>query len=218
MKATRVEFVDAVLEKVNDVVEVARPCALVQGARLLGEELVERVRQNRDVRELVIVGIAVKGPPWRRRIENCLVSGDVDQRAGKRRNGEWPAVCDPPLERRFALLVLAEPHFDDFAREIDAAQFARGPGHLLQRGTDLVRRVRRLRQQGEVEILGKAIGLDVALLDARAAFEDPGLARRGRQSEPGEEPAEDVVLLHDVRAQVPLRRAIEDVLALNHAG
>ncbi len=160
----------------------------------------------------------MKGPPWRRCIENCLVSGDVDQHAGKRRNGEGPPVGDPTLERGFALVVLAGPHFDETAREIDAAQFARGPGRLLQRGTDLVRGVRRLRQQGEVEILGKAIGLYVALLDARAAFEDPGLARRGRQPEPGEEPAEDVVLLHDVRAQVPLRRAIEDVLALDHAG
>ena len=56
--------------------------------------------------------------------------------------------------------------------------------------------------QGEVEVLGKPVRFEVALLEASPSFEHPTRADLGMRGDPGQEPAQRVVLLDDVGLQL----------------
>ncbi len=71
-------------------------------------------------------------------------------------------------------------------------------------------------QDGEVQVLGEAVGLDVALLQAGTALEDPLVAEDRGAAESPQQPAEDVVLLDDLLGELPLADPLDDVRPGDH--
>ena len=69
---------------------------------------------------------------------------------------------------------------------------------------------------GEVEIFREAIGLEVALLEAGAALEYPGIAKCGLGRDAGEQPAEDVVLFDDMDLELELACELANLVASDH--
>ena len=69
----------------------------------------------------------------------------------------------------------------------------------------------------EVEVLGEAIGLDEALLEARPTLEDPSGRKRGVGTDAPQHPAKGVVLLHHFLAQSLLEDALHDRSPADHA-
>ena len=69
------------------------------------------------------------------------------------------------------------------------------------------------RQDREVEVLGEAVGLEVALLEARPALEDPWVCENRVGTDPRQKPAEHVVLLDDILGELPLADSLDNVRA-----
>ena len=83
-------------------------------------------------------------------------------------------------------------------------------------GLDLLGKVRTARQDGEVEVFGEAVGLDVALLQARAALEDPLVSENGIGTDAPQQPAEQVVLFDHLLGELPLGYPFDDVRSADH--
>jgi hypothetical protein len=71
--------------------------------------------------------------------------------------------------------------------------------------------------QREVEVLRKPIGLEEALLQTGASLEDPRIDKLGMRIDSGEQPAENVVLLHDIWQQAECGRCFENFTLVDHA-
>jgi hypothetical protein len=71
-------------------------------------------------------------------------------------------------------------------------------------------------EERKVEILGEAVGLEKALLEARSSLELPRVAQLRMSGDSREHPAKDIVLLNDVRVEVNLRRDLDDFPAIDH--
>lgn len=71
-------------------------------------------------------------------------------------------------------------------------------------------------QQREIQVFRETIRLEEALLQARATFEDPGIASRCVLADAGKQPAERVVLLDDMRLQTEICGKVQQLLARNH--
>ena len=75
----------------------------------------------------------------------------------------------------------------------------------------------RLRIDGrEVQVFREAVGLEVALLQTGATLEHPAWADHGMRSDAGQEPAERVVLLDDMRLQLQFGGQRHDLLLGDH--
>ena len=70
----------------------------------------------------------------------------------------------------------------------------------------------------EIQVFREAVGLEVALLEAGAALEDPGLRERWMRVDAGEYPAKDVVLLDNAGQESERRGGLEDFTLVDHPG
>lgn len=70
--------------------------------------------------------------------------------------------------------------------------------------------------QCEVKVLRKTVGLEVALLEAGAALEHPRRGQRRVHVDAGQQPAEDIVLLHDVGQQAQCGGRLENLALVDH--
>jgi len=95
-------------------------------------------------------------------------------------------------------------------RAVDAGQDA------LDKRANVIRRVGPSGQHGEVEVLGEAVGLDIAFFQTCPAFEDPRLTQGRVGGDPPQQPAQNVILLDDLLGQTPLADPLNDVSARNH--
>src|SRR5262245_58663645 len=64
--------------------------------------------------------------------------------------------------------------------------------------------------QREIEILREPIGFEKALLEASTAFENPTFGELIVSVDAGQHPAEDIILLDNMRVERCLRRELED--------
>lgn len=198
----------------HDIVQVARPRSLEQGPRFLGEQLLKRIREHHDPFGQAI-GVRMQNQASCGLIDDDLVTRDVETNFRGSRVSERTPVCDPSLERLLPLLVLSQLDIDEVGWELQSAQLCHVRSQFSKLRQDVVLRVWRVRPQREVEIFRKTIGLEETLLHARAALEDPEGGHR-KCGDAREQPPEHVVLLDDFRAQLPLRRPIENVLLGDH--
>ena len=74
------------------------------------------------------------------------------------------------------------------------------------------------RANREVEILGKSVGLEVALAERGPALEHPLFAQHRIRGDAGQEPAQHVILLDDLVAQAPFAPERVDLGLRNHDG
>jgi hypothetical protein len=186
--------------EVDDVVEVARTCALSEGSQLLGEDLDEGVAADRGVvGEHIVVGVGDRSTD--RLLDEDLVVGEVELDARLVRIASRSAVVDPALGR-----APIGSHADErgTARQRDASLLLDGIEHRGQGGQQCGRLEWAVLADGEVEVFGESVRLDEALLEAGATLEDPRVAQRCVRPDAPEEPAEDVVLLDDLLGQPPL--------------
>src|SRR5712664_512953 len=70
--------------------------------------------------------------------------------------------------------------------------------------------------QSKIQIFGKPIGLEIALLEARAALKYPTFRKLLMRIDAGEHPAEDVVFLDNAGQQRKRRRFFEDFAPIDH--
>jgi len=71
--------------------------------------------------------------------------------------------------------------------------------------------------QSEIQIFRKAIGLEIALLEAGPAFEDPARPQDFIGIDSGQEPPQHIVLFDDVRRQSSLVCKGDDFVPVDHS-
>lgn len=148
-----------------------------------------------------------------RRSHDALIGGDVELDARRLELLPRPDVVHPTLNGQS---VWAQPKDGFTGGEVDA-RFGRNACECApQVCRHVIGKVRTAGQDCEVEILGEAVRLDVALLETRSAFEDPLLAEHGVGTDPPKQPAQYVVLLNDLLSEAPLADALNDVGAGDH--
>src|SRR6266540_4082606 len=96
-------------------------------------------------------------------------------------------------------------------REVDARLVGDARQGPEEKRLDVVGAERTAPDHSEVEVLGIAVGLDVALLEAGASLEDPRLRQDRIGTNAPQQPPEDVVLLDDLFGEAPLRDPFDDV-------
>ncbi len=129
-----------------------------------------------------------------------LVDGHVELHASRLRGAPWPRVVDASLGRR---LVGAQPQARR-GREVDARFRGDPRKRAEQERLHVVRAERSAWQDSEVQAFGEAVCLDVALLEAGASLEHPGLREDRIGADPPQQPSENVVLLDDLLRETPL--------------
>lgn len=185
----------------DDVVEVPGAAALSHSADLLGEDLLQGVAANSGISGK-LVGVSVRDGSSLRRPHDELVDCEVDLDACSHRGLARAPVVHTALGAHAAWSP-SEPWLPD--GEVDAGLVADPRQDLFDHRMDVGGIDGTVRQDGEVEVLGEPVGLDVALLQAGAAFEDPEVAELRMLTKAPEHPAEDVILLDDVLGQPPSR-------------
>jgi hypothetical protein len=129
---------------------------------------------------------------------------------------EWTAIPETPLCRlatarigeyfelaRFRWKLQAagvvDP-FADFLEDVGKKGFVKMIGIL----------------QCEIEVFGKAIGFEIAFLEAGSALEDPSISDRRMGGDAGEQPAQRVILLDDMGLQLKFGGERHDLLLRDH--
>src|SRR5690606_19579979 len=131
------------------------------------------------------------------------------------RYGQRPAITEPRFECGLALPVRALTDQHLVPGNGDSAQILDALGDPGKERLDVAWLVRRVRKQREVQVLREPVRLEEAFLDARPTLEDPARAPF-IQRDAGQDPPEDVILLHHVGPQLPFAGAVEDVSLRDH--
>ena len=199
--------------QVDDVVQVAGASALAHRPQLLGKHLFERVAANQSgLRQAVRVGVTDRAQ--HRRPDDGFGQAQVDLDARGVGRGARSSVVDAALE---GPAVRAKPQCGWADGKVDSRRLADPCEDARECACDRRLAHRWPGQDGEIEILGEPICLEVALLETCAALERPPDGEFRIQADPPRHPAEDVVLLHHVLAQPPLADARRDVAPPDHS-
>ena len=149
--------------------------------------------------------------------DNALVCGEVQLDARKVAGRDRSAIADLALAGEGAARVGVDVEGLEVGGNLDAgplvnplADFGEG---LFQKRLVEMRGI----GQGEVEILGEAIGLEEALFQAGSALEQPVVGQRRMGADTGEHPAQHVVLFDDVGPQRHARRRFQYLAPVDHA-
>ncbi len=204
-----------VLDNLNDVVEIPGARSLQERSSLFREQLLNRVRRDGEVvGQVVRVGMERGAVVCL--IDQHLVLRQVEENVRQLCATERPTVGHLALKGRLVLLVVALDDLDVAEWVLDAAEFVRVLGYRLEHADQRVGCVHRGGTEAEVEVFRESVRLEVALLEARSALEDPVGFDLCVPGQCGQEPPEHVVLLDDVDAESPAASALEDVFLPNH--
>ena len=119
-------------------------------------------------------------------------------------SAERPAIADAALGGLTATRVCEDFKLARLGRELETRCVVDPVGDLLEDPSEesFVQVLGIL--QGEVQILGESVRLEVALLEASPALEHPARANLWMRGDPGQEPAQRIVLLDDMGLQLQL--------------
>ena len=197
-------------------VKVPRPQPFRQRTCFLGKHFPERIRRDANtVGRSVTVRVMHLAPV---RIEHdAFMVGQIQLDARRiAAPAQRPAITDSSLRRRTAAWVGEDLGLARIRRQHHA-------GFVVDPGGDVLKKLVEKSyiqmpgfKQREVQVFGKAVGLKKALLEARAAFEQPGIARLRRFPERGQHPAERIVFFNHVRLQAKVGGKLEQFLFWNH--
>jgi len=181
--------------EVYGIVQVAGTRALAQGAELFAEGLFVGVAIGPEsVFRTVCVGVehfaADRGQ------HQSFVGREVELNL-RPASGGWrnrPAISDLRLTTEATARILVNIETKLVGRNIQSGLFGNPGADVLERLTKKFLVDVAFVAQGEVEILRKSVGLEIALLEARTALENPTLRNVFVRVDTGEYPAEHVVL------------------------
>jgi len=184
--------------QVDHVVEIARTSALSERPGFLGKDLLIGIAARNDaVCRRVAVGMA-DGPLYRR-LHQDLIGSQVEL-------DPWQASATaegaPVVDATLAVQALAwtsvclKPH--QVNGKLQTALFIHPVGYGSEGGAEILRIEVRLIGESEIQILGEAVGFEVALFQTGAALERPGRCERLLCIDTGEQPPQDIVFLDDV--------------------
>src|SRR5436309_91742 len=185
-------------EDTHHVVQIARQTALGKGAELLAEDLGEAVTRRLSCGwKLVAVGVCDLAADWivdqyfvGRQVN--LYSRQVTPRAAR------PSVVDAALDGAPTSRRLVRLEADLVTRDFDARSLVDALSDGRENGAQGIRVDCGALEKSEVQILGEAIRLEVALLKAGATLEHPRVSDGRLGGDAPKEPAQSVVLLDDV--------------------
>jgi hypothetical protein len=126
------------------------------------------------------------------------------------------AIAYPALRTGVAARIAEDLESACIAREFDAGVFVHPIRNLVEDrlqkgGVEMV-----FVEHSEVEIFGEPIGFEIALLEAGAALEDPPISQPLVRRNPGQQPAQGVVLLDDMQVELELSGEVPNLLAVDH--
>jgi|HubBroStandDraft_4_1064222.scaffolds.fasta_scaffold39817_2 hypothetical protein len=147
-----------------------------------------------------------------RRLHQCLIARDVEFDLGQRWLRVGPAVGDTRLSRRIASQVAPLGKAAILDDQID-------PGLLRQPCRDAAEDLGQLRcshrtaiDHSEVKVLGKPVGLVVALTQTGSALENPGPRELRLGGDRGEQPPKHIVLFDHTNIELPLGAQLQQFL------
>src|ERR1035437_3177962 len=205
-----------VQEKVDHIVEIAGARTLGKRPYFFSEDLFIAVAAGMHA-GIGAVGGGVRNGPVHRRQYQHFVDGQVEldsrQATGGRSDG--PAIGDPPLSGGAASPILKDFEMHFVGRQFNAGLFV-NPGTDFTKGRyqEINAKMRFIRQR-EVEIFREAIGFEVAFLETGSAFEYPSVLEGIVVEDACKDPAQNVVLFHDIRQQPEIAGAGKKFAAIN---
>ena len=200
----------------NYVVEVPRALAFGQSTHLLGEHFLEGVAQDLDA-ILGQIGVRMVDRPSHRREDEHFVYRQVELDAWRVAcPTERTAISQAPLGRLTAARIGEDFELARLGRKLQTAGVVDPLADFLENiGEESLVQVIRVLQR-EVEVFGKAVGFEVALLQAGTALEDPPVADCRVCGDASKEPAERIVFLDDMRLELKLGGERHDLLLRDH--
>jgi len=194
--------------QMNDVVKVARTLAFGERSHLLGEDFVERIAEHvHAICRRVRIGVVNIPSHWFEHEQLVYRQVKLDARRVSRPRVR-AAVAHTPLGSRPTTAVQVHLEATRFPRKVDPALLVHPLRDFVERAREEVALQLRLVEHGEIEILGKAIGFEVALLQASSALEDPLFAQRRVHANRCEQPSENVVLLDHLNVELEFAREL----------
>jgi len=161
---------------VDDVVEVARPTPLGECAKLLGEQLCDRVREHPFGREGA-VAVRMENRPENGSLDKHFVTGEIQPHLRELRPAARSSEGDPGLCRWIASPVHASDKGTVVEHELDASLVGKPLTHPFEDRNQGLGLFMTAFNDCEVEIFRETVGLVVALAERRPSLEHP----RGRQ-------------------------------------
>ncbi|OHC63579.1 MAG: hypothetical protein A3H93_19520 [Rhodocyclales bacterium RIFCSPLOWO2_02_FULL_63_24] len=200
----------------NHVVEVPRALAFGQSTHLLGEHFLEGIAQDLNAVCGQIGVWMVNRPPHRREDEH-FVYRQVELDAWRVAcPTERTAISQTALRRQTAARIGEDFELARLGRKLQTAGVVDPLADFLENvGEESLVQVIRV-PQCEVEVFGKAVGFEVALLQAGTALEDPPVADCRVCGDACKKPAECIVFLDDMSLKLELGGECHDLLLRDH--
>ncbi len=199
----------------HNVIEVPRSAALCQRAQLLRQQLGDRIAEG-AVSGQWLIAVSMGDPSTDRRRDHRLVARQIDSELRKLRRAARAPKRDPANCRGISTTVPTAPKRVLANLQFDSRLVGEPVADPLKDRDQRLGFLVSAADDREVQVLGKAVGLVVALAEAGAALERPGGPEVLVGGYRGKDPAERVVLLDDVVSQLPLRTKCPHLGYRNH--